>query len=807
MKINILNKLIVLTFLLVTTVTFAQSKKENIGILKGQITDLNTKEVLPYVNIIIKDDTNNVVTGGITNDDGEFSIKKIPLGKQTIEIQYIGYKTDKREINFTNTNQVFNIGTISLVEDTAQLDEVVVVAETSTVVQKIDRKVINIGKDLTSAGGSATEIMSNIQSVSVDQQTGEIALRGNSNVRVLVDGKPTNIDPSQLLQQIPSASIKQIELITNPSAKYNPEGMSGIINIVLYKNSNMGFNANISSGVTFARTPKLNSALGLNYKVGKVNIYGNYGFNTGKQSNNGYKNSFQENFENRSEFNFGQNNSSHLIKAGIDYFINDNNTLSFYTTQNLFYSDAFSETEVLFIDPINPNLLQINDSETESHSQTYNLDYKIELPKEGQNLELEVNYNTTNAPEDAFFKFDMDNDRIDNIKNDRNNILVNLDFVNPLSETTNLEIGLESRIQNTENSLISTNPELSAKFNYDRTIFSGYGNINKQWGEKWTTQLGARLEQYNVDAKFNGFDAVLNTVTTENVSDDIFSIYPSAFVSFAQSENNTFNLSYSRRVDRPSIGQVNPIRQWTTPAVDSEGNPNLKPQFTNSYEFNYTRKTGIGAITAGIFYRQINDEISRSVTLHPTIDNKLILSNDNFENNSAFGFEASANLKYTKWWSSNISFDVYQKTVKGVVSSFDNPSGFESVEIDNAVFNTRISNNFTATKNLRLQLSGMYSGENEGLQFKRNEMWKVDAGASYNVLKGKGTISARVNDIFNTMNFSFDGTKPYRQEGTFNWESQSIYLGFSYRFGGGKNKALKRKERDNNEKQGGGGMM
>jgi hypothetical protein len=205
----------------------------------------------------------------------------------------------------------------------------------------------------------------------------------------------------------------------------------------------MGFNANISSGVTFARTPKLNSALGLNYKVGKVNIYGNYGFNTGKQSNNGYKNSFQENFENRSEFNFGQNNSSHLIKAGIDYFINDNNTLSFYTTQNLFYSDAFSETEVLFIEPINTNLLQINDSETDSHSQTYNLDYKIELPKEGQNLELEVNYNTTNAPEDAFFKFDMDNDRIDNIKNDRNNILVNLDFVNPISETTNLEIGLE----------------------------------------------------------------------------------------------------------------------------------------------------------------------------------------------------------------------------------------------------------------------------------------------------------------------------------------------------------------------------
>jgi outer membrane receptor protein involved in Fe transport len=800
-------KIILFIFLLITTNLFSQKNNENKGVLKGKIIDITTKEILPYVNIIIKDNANNVLTGGITNEEGDFNIIKIPFGTNNIEIQYIGYETVKRKIIFSNANAYFNIGNIELKEDTAELDEIVVVAETSTVVQKIDRKVINIGKDLTSAGATATEIMGNIQSVSVDQQTGDIALRGNSNVRVLVDGKPTNIDPAQLLQQIPSASIKQIELITNPSAKYNPEGMSGIINIVLYKNSNMGFNANISSGVTFARTPKFTSALGLNYKVGKINIYGNYGYNTGKQSNNGYKNSFQENYENRSNFNFGKDNSSHLIKAGIDYFINDKNTLSFYTTQNLFYSDAFSETELLFKDPLNKNIIQINDSETDSHSQTYNLDYKIEFPKEGQNLELEINYNITNAPENAFFSFNENSTRIDNVKNDRDNILINLDFINPLSETTNLEIGLESRIQNTENSLLSTDQELTASFDYDRTIYSGYANINKQWGKKWTTQLGARLEQYNIDAEFKGFDNVLNTVTTENITDDIFSIYPSAFVSFSQSENNTFNLSYSRRVDRPSIGQVNPIRQWTTPAVDSEGNPNLKPQFTNSYEFNYTRKTGIGAITAGVFYRKINDEISRSVTLHPTIENKLILSNENFDNNEAFGFEVSANLKYAKWWSSNLSFDVYKKTIKGVVSSLDALSGFEAVKIENSVFNTRISNNFTATKNLRFQLSGMYNGENIGLQFKRNEMWKIDAGASYNILKGKGTISTRVSDIFNTMNFSFDGTKPYRQQGEFNWESQSVYLGFSYRFGGGKNRALKRKERDNNEKQGGGGMM
>lgn len=807
-----MQKIILFIHLLFISIVFAQNSGQKIGTIQGKVTDGKTNEVLPYVSIVIKDSSEKVITGGITNDKGEFSVNKIPSGKNTIEIQYIGYKTDTRKIIFTRKNATHNLGTIPLLEDSAQLEEVVVVAETSTVVQKIDRKVINIGKDLVSAGATATEIMGNIQSVSVDQQTGAIALRGNNNVRVLVDGKPTNIDPSQLLQQIPSASIKQIELITNPSAKYNPEGMSGIINIVLHKNSNMGFNGNINTGVTFAKTPKFNGALGLNYKVGKVNVYGNYGYNTGKRDNFGYKNSFQQNLENRSNFNFGSDNTSHLIKAGVDYYINDKNTLSFYTTQNLALNDSFGRTELLFSNPTN-NELQVNNSETDSHSQTYNLDYKVDFGKEGQNLEIEVNYNTTDTPEDADYKFiNSINNRDDLVGNNRDNLLINLDYINPLSESAKLEVGLESRTQNTENNLNSTDYRQNGSFTYDRSIYSAYANFKKQWNKKWSSQIGARFEHYSVDADFTGYENDLLTPTVYNYvvgqfNDDIFSIYPSAFITYAQSDKNSFNLSYSRRVDRPSIGQVNPIREWTTPSVDSEGNPNLKPQFTNSYELNYTRKIKLGSVTAGVFYRQINDEISRTVTLHPSITNKLVLSHQNFKDNNAFGLEVSANLRFAKWWNTNASFDIYQKTVRGVVSSESTVSGLESVEINNSAFSTRISNNFTATKKLRFQLSGFYSGPDLGLQFQRNQMWKIDAGASYNVFKGKGTISARVSDIFNSMNFSFEGSKPYRQEGEFNWESQSVYLGFNYRFGGGKNRALQRKRRDNNEKQGGGGMM
>jgi outer membrane receptor protein involved in Fe transport len=252
-------------------------------------------------------------------------------------------------------------------------------------------------------------------------------------------------------------------------------------------------------------------------------------------------------------------------------------------------------------------------------------------------------------------------------------------------------------------------------------------------------------------------------------------------------------------VDRPSIGQVNPIREWSTPQVDSEGNPNLFPQFTNSFEINYTRKTKVGSITSGVFYRRINDEITRTLYENPNNSEKLILSYSNLNDNDAYGVEVSGNLDFTKWLSSNVSIDVYSKKTKGIVED-------EFVEANVIIFNARINNTFKISKKLRFQLFGMYRGEDLGLQFLRKPMWKTDFGSSYTVLKGSGTITARFSDIFNTMNFAFEGTKPKRQNGQFNWESQTVYIGFNYRFGSGKNKALQRKERDKNETQGSSGF-
>ena len=816
-------KKLLLVFLLIFAVnSHAQLAKNNLpkpGIISGKVIDNTLNEPLPYVNIVIKDMAKKIITGGITDDNGVFEIKDIPEGKSFVEVQFIGFETYSKEILITNDNRNIDLGTISLKESSALLDEVVVRAETSSVVQKVDRKVINVGKDLTAAGTTASELLNNVQSVSVDSQTGAISLRGNENVRVLVDGKPTNISAAQLLKQIPSTSIKSIELITNPSAKYNPEGMSGIINIILNKNANMGFNGSVDTGITAGHYVRYNASTNMNYKTGKVNFFGNYGYNGGDNFNYGYVN--RPGF-NSQDFQFVNNNQSHLFKVGADIYLNDKNTLSFYTTQNWFNGDGTGSTMVrnnsgtLSSDAINTQL-------QENKSGTYNVNYKHNFKKEGHNLEFEATYSTTDAPEDALnsdaIKNTTDPDYkvlnyINDIKNDRNNTLINLDYTNPISEKGKLELGVEYRTNNTANTNLTdqerevrdTNGNITgyervgnSSFDYDRKIYSGYINYGHEFG-KLTMQLGARLEHYEIEGTFNQ-----ETSATEKVTDKIFTIYPSAFFTYSLSDKNQFQVSYSRRVDRPGIGQLNPIREWSTPLITSIGNPDLNPQFTNSFEVNYTRQIKNGSLTFGTFYREINDNISRVTYADPLDPNvKQILSYTNFDDTSSYGLELSANYKVNNWWRINSSMDFYSQKQQGLVD-LTTPNA-SRIEITNEVFNARISNSFKASKNLSLQLFAMYRGPQEDIQWKVKNMWMVNTGASLNVLDGKGTVTFRVNDIFKGMKFAFDSSTPFAQNGKFNWESQTAYLGFNYRFGSGKNKAIQRRQRDDNIKEGGAGF-
>ncbi|WP_313791472.1 outer membrane beta-barrel family protein [Lacinutrix neustonica] len=300
----------------------------------------------------------------------------------------------------------------------------------------------------------------------------------------------------------------------------------------------------------------------------------------------------------------------------------------------------------------------------------------------------------------------------------------------------------------------------------------------------------------------------------ENIpfTNDYFEWYPSAFLTYSPSEKNSYQLSYSRRVDRPGVGQVNPIREWSTPLISSFGNQSLQPQFTNSFETNYTRQLENGSITAGVFYRIIEDEINRAVFVDRTNLNRIILTFDNFNNSSSYGFELSSNYKPTKWWRLNGSFDLYAQTQNGITELLNAPIETATVDdiitqkitVDNVAWNFKLFNNFQVTKTLSLSAFGFYRGANKGIQFTMKPMYFVNLGAGQSFADGRGSFSLNFNDVLDTQEFAFDGNNPFKQSGAFNWESKTIFAGLSYRFGGKKYSAKSGKNRDDNEKSGGG---
>ncbi|WP_339753911.1 TonB-dependent receptor [uncultured Winogradskyella sp.] len=597
----------------------------------------------------------------------------------------------------------------------------------------------------------------------------------------MVDGKLSNIPTEQLLKQIPSTSIKSIELITNPSAKYNPEGMSGIINIILYKNVNIGFNGNINLGLSYQLEPKFNSSIDMNYRNGKLNFYGSYGNNISDNRNTGLLNQTETDIS--QTFNFLDDRNSHLFKAGIDIYIND---------------------------------------KKENASQQYNVNYKLEFDKEGHNIELEVDHNIFDNDLETLNSFTGFSARPNFDEYTivaRNRTTVNLDYTNPLSETAKLELGLQVRLFDNKidynsdarviNQLENYIPT-STVFDYERNIYSAYATYGKKL-DKWSYKIGLRAETVIVDALAIDMDLTDNTTTNLPFKNDYFQVYPSAFVTYSPSEKNSYQFSYSRRVDRPGVGQVNPIPEFNTPLISQFGNPELQPQFTNSVEVNYTRNLEKGSITTGVFYRLIEDEINQGVFVDRSDfgSGRVILTNDNFDTTSAYGVELSSSYRPTKWWSLNTSFDLYARKQTGFAESLDPtiPNPIESdieinkVEVDNLIYNFRIFNNFKVTKDLSLSAFAMYRGKDTGLNFEMDPMYFVNLGMRYSFLEdNRATFSLNFNNVFDTQEIYIVSERPFKQNVQFKPEFSTIFAGLSYRFGGGKYKAKSRKRRDNDEK-------
>jgi iron complex outermembrane receptor protein len=813
-------------FLFCSLLSFAQPPAvQRTGTLTGTVVDASLNQPLPYVTILVLDDQGKTLLGGITDGDGNFKLDKVPVGTHKLSVQYIGYQSIERSVTIGTSSYKINLGKLSLQESNTELDEVEVIAEVSTIEQKVDRKVITIGKDLA-AVGTASELLVGIPSINVDPQSGAISLRGNENVPVMVDGKLSNIPAAQLLKQIPSSAIKAVELITNPSAKYNPDGMTGIINIVLHKNQLVGFNGSLNTNWSKEINSKFNSGLNLNYRTGKFNIYGNYSNNISENANHGHI----ERAQNLSEqfFTFDDKRESHIIKVGLDVYLNDKNTLSMFSSQNPAEGSTLGSTKTFFEKDPELNDYQIFDANGKNHSAQYNLNYKHDFNKEGSNIEFEIDHNILDDETPVWFKFPEEPSKDYEDKNDtgRERTTINLDYVNPLTENSKLELGAEARLFNTFILFSSTGesidsegnfgPAPDTEFDYSRDIYSLYATYGKNF-EKWTYQLGVRAETVDVSAIANETLVLgdVKNITETTFTNSYTQLYPSMYVTYSPSEKNSYQLSYSRRIDRPGIGQVNPIKEWSTPLVSSYGNQRLLPQFTNSIEINHTRKLKKGTLTSGVFYRAISNEINRALYVDKSDirSGKVILTHENFDDTSAYGVELSSNYRPTKWWSLNASFDLFSQTQKGIAEYVNVPLEQATVDnivrdvniVDNISWNFRVYNSFSASKKLTLTAFMFYRGKNKNLQFDMLPMYFMNLGARLSVLKGKGTLNLGFNDVFDTMRFRFGARRPFPSSGEFHWESRTVQLGFNYRFGSGKYRAKSRRQRDNDEKSGGGG--
>lgn len=760
----------------------------NIGSISGTVMDKDFEEPIPYATISVHDSTGTLISGTVSSAEGDFSLNNLVEGNYILKVQFMGFNTASREFTITSTQKHVDIGTLYLEASISELDDVTVVAESSTIEQRIDRKVVNVGKDLTATGPSAADIMNNIPSVSVDMD-GNLSLRGNQNVRILVDGKPTNMDAATLLKQIPSTSIKQIELITNPSAKYNPEGMSGIINIVLHKNTNLGFNGDVNAGVTMGEKIHSNAGLNLNYREGKFNFYTNLGF-----TNRNWMQDIEllNHTSNSAEYLYFEDaNNGYLAKLGVDFYLDDKNIFSVYTNQNFSGEDMESISDIRYFDHPGLDYTQLMYMDQQNRSSTYNFDYRHLFNENGHELEVEVDYNRYLNDDEADFSY-LNTETLDpyqdQAEKEFHSTTINVDYVLPFNENSKLELGAESRIRRTENDYLSSNSALENIFyTYNSDINSLYATYGHS-ADQWNYQVGARLENYSVQAKESD---------QEIFSDDRWTLYPSAFVTYTPGENNSFQASYSRRVDRPSLNQVSPLRQISTPRLTVTGNPELEPQYTNSIELNYTRKLGKHSITAGVFYRLINDDINQIMEEDPHNPEHFILTFHNTEDNTAYGTEISGRFKPTSFWDLNMDFNLYSQTLKGVLADMN-------IEEDNTFWRVQAHNTFKLSPKFRLQMLGMYMSSAKTLQFQVDEMYFVNLGARYNFWNDQASLSLNLNDVFNTRIQRLRAEVPQVQEGTFYWDSRTVYLGVSYRFGNNKARALERKQRDDGDASGGG---
>lgn len=782
------------------------------GEITGKIVDDASGKPMEYANISVFSMRDSSLAGGaITDSKGFFKVDKLKPGFYKIKVDFIGYERYINTVKVNPQNPSANIGTIKLKPASTQLSEVEIVSDKPLVEFTLDKKIINVEKNIITAGGSATDILRTTPSVSVDMD-GNVSLRGSTNVTILVDGKPSMLsggDKAAILEQIPASTIESIELITNPSAKYDPEGMAGIINIKTKKEKRDGTNGLIT--LNYGTWEKYGASINLNRRTGKFNIYANYDYKNNDR--NGYRKHYREFYNNDTLVSIysilsdrKSSSLSHTFKGGIDYNLTPLSTISGSGTYRLGNQpgDDFNTDNVY--DNLN-NLTQSYTRDEINNEDNKNLDvtlgFKKKFEQKDREFTSDIYYSTSNEIE---FDNYIQNNYIpvyitpeQKSVNDSKfkNLTFQSDYSHPISEKTKLDAGIKYMMRSTDDDYKFSNYDtisndfyndtnLSNHFIYTDQVYAAYSTLSKEW-KKFSFQAGLRVEQTYQDGN-------QETMQTK-YKNDYLSFFPSFHTSYNLPKENKLQISYSRRINRPSIHSMNPFIDASDPLTLHTGNPYLKPEYINSYEIGHIKDWKKFSLTSSLFYKQTNNVISR----YRLVDSIGVITvmPINVAKAESYGFDFIVSYQPVKFIRLSGDFSWFKTTLSGSNLETDLTSSIFS-------YNGKFNASVFLPKNFSFQINCMFEGPSVMAQAIRKEFYTVDAGLRKDFKNKKFSLSLRFSDIFNTMSFRVETNDPtLKAQMQFKRQSQVAFITLSYRI----NEGNKQKEKNKMEMNNGGGEM
>lgn len=775
-----------LLFLFVQPPVYAQSG-EKTYIIRGAVIDTQNLAI-PFANAAVYSNLDSALVGGAASDEtGVFDISIKP-GNYYIKVTFLSYR-EKIIPNVNVTDKNIDLGNIVLEADTRLLETVEIEGQKSQMELQLDKRVFNVGSDLSTSGGNAADILNSVPSVSVELD-GTVSLRGNQNVRILINGKPSGLtsrDPDAL-RNLQANLVEKVEVITNPSSRYEASGEVGIINIVLKKNQENGLNGTFT-GVA-GHPDFIGGSYSLNLRRKKFNLFSSYGMDYRKSPgystmyqrfNAGERETFQDGDRSRSEL-------SHNIMGGLDYFINDKNTITGSIMYN--FGDGLNRSRLTYNDFVNGEaagkMVRTDREREDEKNIEAAFNYKRQFKRKDQTFTVDFQYNERYDNESSDFT-QIENEstifqRAENLANDKN-WFVQSDYVHPFATNGKFEAGLRSTAREVNNEYAfeqldaDGNWQVFPAFNnnliYNETIHAGYLMAGNKYG-KFSVQAGLRGEYSDIRTEL--------TETNETNPREYFNVFPSLNLGYELDKNKTLQLSYSKRINRPHFRELLPFSNFSDTRNFFQGNPDLNPEYTHSFETGYLVNWDKGSVLSSAYYRHRLGDIQRIVQVDD--DGTTRVFPINVGSTDSYGLEFNFSYTVGRWWELNSSANFFRAITEGRFEG-------QSLSRDTYSFHARTTSKMTISKGFEFQTSLFYRGPRNTTQGRQLSSYSLDLALAKDILKGKGTISANVRDLLNTRKWrsiTEIAEENYYAESVSQWAPRQIRLTLTYRLNQMKNR-------------------